>query len=474
MDWRRKRIGSGDIRNGGGANKMRRRRVEVMKKWIRMGIQKRPSGGNKKERKGPMVGLGKGRGPVAMRKFAEMPKCRKYLMEKQRCFIGPDLQESGLFNFNNHLVFTHDLLDEYTSAFSKLYCFLCSKASPENSVDVDDVSDSSAGIQSSGESHEEGTDTLLKWMDEIPEIFARLQTVNTAQAQLFLSHFGSLSSKGYPPSVYRNLFMQASIHIVILSAEALTAEESILQMINRLCRVWLGYQVYMMFVGTTMSEKREVYPPDMISLCFWLYERAWEVLKKLLAKEAPLADNVRAASERNDSGSHWQKTGCLYSMPQIQSRPQYPHLKYDLCSEPGGRCGDKCSKYYSQYGEQRLTGGIIICYGFHCIPRGEGRNDVFSAIVTRWPKAPKVVVYDFACALGPYCLTHTLFVVDGFHARGHIKCSRAAFLTTYANADPRLAQINLSAAECGNSALKQIRFPINLESSEGPQNAGYY
>ncbi|EGO01417.1 hypothetical protein SERLA73DRAFT_158744 [Serpula lacrymans var. lacrymans S7.3] len=42
-DWRRKRIGSGDIRNGGGANKMRRRRVEVTNKWIRMGTQKRLS-----------------------------------------------------------------------------------------------------------------------------------------------------------------------------------------------------------------------------------------------------------------------------------------------------------------------------------------------------------------------------------------------------------------------------------------------
>ncbi|EGN93471.1 hypothetical protein SERLA73DRAFT_172089 [Serpula lacrymans var. lacrymans S7.3] len=41
---------------------MRRRRVEVTNKWIRMGIQKRPLGENKKERKGPMVGLGKGRG----------------------------------------------------------------------------------------------------------------------------------------------------------------------------------------------------------------------------------------------------------------------------------------------------------------------------------------------------------------------------------------------------------------------------
>ncbi|EGN92990.1 hypothetical protein SERLA73DRAFT_146408, partial [Serpula lacrymans var. lacrymans S7.3] len=41
---------------------MRRRRLEVTKRWIRMGIQKQPLGENKKERKGPMVGLGKGRG----------------------------------------------------------------------------------------------------------------------------------------------------------------------------------------------------------------------------------------------------------------------------------------------------------------------------------------------------------------------------------------------------------------------------
>ena len=71
-----------------------------------------------------------------------------------------------------------------------------------------------------------------------------------------------------------------------------------------------------------------------------------------------------------------------------------------------------CQKYYSQYGENRLTGGIMavwcthsICYGFHCIPQAEGRNDVFSAIYTRWEKAPEVVVYDFACALQPYCMT---------------------------------------------------------------------
>jgi hypothetical protein len=167
-------------------------------------------------------------------------------------------------------------------------------------------------------------------------------------------------------------------------------------------------------------------------------------------------------------------------MPQIRHRPIYPRLTHDQRIEKSGSRGAKCSKYYSQYGEQRLTGGImcawcthIICYGFHCIPRGEGRNDVFSAMVTRWPEAPKRVIYDFACALGPYCMIReaeffadTLFVIDKFHAKGHTKCAPAAFLSSYSSIDPRLAPINSSAAECGNGGISRIRKSVSYMSQE--------
>ncbi|KZP07051.1 hypothetical protein FIBSPDRAFT_914575 [Athelia psychrophila] len=150
------------------------------------------------------------------------------------------------------------------------------------------------------------------------------------------------------------------------------------------------------------------------------------------------------------------QTGCSYSLAQIHHRPRYPNLKHDLRKEPGGQRGVKCSKFYSKfylkYGEQHLTDGIMcswcthsIYYGFHCIPHGEGRNDIFSAILTRWPQVPKTVVYYFACVLGPYCMTRepdffadTLFVID---------MCLVAFLTSYANTDPHLAQINSSTAE---------------------------
>ncbi|KAJ7624181.1 hypothetical protein B0H17DRAFT_1164429 [Mycena rosella] len=167
-------------------------------------------------------------------------------------------------------------------------------------------------------------------------------------------------------------------------------------------------------------------------------------------------------------------------MPKIRERPVYPKLKHDTRPDPSGKRGAKCSKFYSQYGEKRLTGGIMcawcthsICYGFHCIPKGEGRNNVFSALVTRWENAPKQVIYDFACALGPYCMTRepaffadTQFVIDDFHATGHSKCAPAAFLKTYCTVDPRLRYINSSAGECGNSGISRIRKSVSYMAQD--------
>lgn len=157
-------------------------------------------------------------------------------------------------------------------------------------------------------------------------------------------------------------------------------------------------------------------------------------------------------------------------MPSIRHRPTYPNLKYEKGSDSQKR-GGLCNKYYNEYGKSGQTGGIMcawcthsICYGFHCIPNSEGRNDVFSAMVTRWPKAPKYVIYDFACQLAPYCRTReaeffqeTIFLIDNFHSGGHNKCSKAFFLSTYTGSQPSLSRVNSSAAECGNSSLVRIR-----------------
>ena len=160
-------------------------------------------------------------------------------------------------------------------------------------------------------------------------------------------------------------------------------------------------------------------------------------------------------------------------MPAIRERPTYPEIPYESGLDRGGTEiiePDVCKKYYSTYSKNRLTGGLMcvwcthsVCYGFHFIRIAEGRNDVFSAIYTRWKKAPKVVIYDFACALQPYCMAReadffkdTLFLIDHFHAAEH-KCSEACFLAPYCDNNPDLARGNSSAGECGNSGLKKIR-----------------
>ncbi|TEB38232.1 hypothetical protein FA13DRAFT_1751927 [Coprinellus micaceus] len=140
-------------------------------------------------------------------------------------------------------------------------------------------------------------------------------------------------------------------------------------------------------------------------------------------------------------------------MPVIRHRPAYPKLDdgEKKKSKKSGPRGDRCGKYYSEYKERRLTGGIMVCwcqhsvcYGFHTIPESKGRNNIFSALVTRWPLAPERVVYDFACALGP----------------------PAAFLSEYENTNPHLSSINSSAAECGNGVLRKIRKSVSYMSQE--------
>lgn len=179
-----------------------------------------------------------------------------------------------------------------------------------------------------------------------------------------------------------------------------------------------------------------------------------------------------------------RQTGAFYGRPRIRSRPVYTNLPGDSSTDRATvtdevkAAGIGCSKYYETYGIHGLTGGIMaawcphmICLGFHVIPKGEGRNDVFSALYCYWEVAPRYVVYDFACALAPYCMArepqffeNTIFLIDSFHAKGHVRCSKACMLSFYQLHDPRLRAINSSAAECGNAGLRKIRRPLSYMS----------
>jgi hypothetical protein len=169
----------------------------------------------------------------------------------------------------------------------------------------------------------------------------------------------------------------------------------------------------------------------------------------------------------------WKKTGSCYGHSPLRRRPIYEGIdEKDTVHE--GREAGRCQKFYSTYGKQKFTGGVmafwckhLTCLGFHIMPRAEGRNDVFSALYTYWPEAPKVIIYDFACQLSQYCMVRepeffkdTLFVIDRMHAAGHVGCSESSFLSHHERTNPSLLHVNSQAAECGNSGLARIRKSI--------------
>ncbi|ESK96333.1 hypothetical protein Moror_7119 [Moniliophthora roreri MCA 2997] len=172
-------------------------------------------------------------------------------------------------------------------------------------------------------------------------------------------------------------------------------------------------------------------PLAVCQVAHWLAERADTVYTKLAQHDAApvnMQHHVQALLWP------WYHSGTFYGLPAVRSHQIYTKLKDDgtAVDQDSEQIGD-CNKFYKTYSKNNLTGGIMvlwcrhsICLGFHSIPRAEGHNNVFSAIYTRFPKAPQVIVYDFACQLAPYCLIHeaqyfrdTQFLIDEFHAHDH-------------------------------------------------------
>ncbi|KAF7361175.1 hypothetical protein MSAN_01149400 [Mycena sanguinolenta] len=242
---------------------------------------------------------------------------------------------------------------------------------------------------------------LLERLQAIPDAVAGLSQVCPALGTLFELKFGEVSviQGKVAPDVYRRLFLQ------------ITAEESVLQMTTKpaldALEVFVTQPTHrnasalveIPAIHELLTHEKNstlLFPETTVEVCRWILDRGRMVLSSLI--KGPEPPKIDEGVEKP-----WTETGCCYGVPKIRERPQYPKLKHDLNNDVGGKRGAKCSKFYSQYGERRLTGGIM----------GEGRNDVFSALITRWEKAPKRVIYDFACALGPFSLTtSTLWVTQ--------------------------------------------------------------
>ena len=161
---------------------------------------------------------------------------------------------------------------------------------------------------------------------------------------------------------------------------------------------------------------------------------------------------------------NYRETGSYYSQPQIRTRPRYTKDNQSELDRVG------CNKAFDR--KREMTGGLMIlwcrhriCQGFHVMVKAEGRNDVMSAVLTRWKRAPRVICYDYACDLMRYSITRepsyfkeTLFVIDQLHIKNHWDCSECFDFSQYkASGTKELFAFNDQVAEQGNSLIDMIR-----------------
>ena len=94
-----------------------------------------------------------------------------------------------------------------------------------------------------------------------------------------------------------------------------------------------------------------------------------------------------------------------------------------------------CNKLYKQKG--RLGAGTLLfwcgvhrkCLGFYIMKAAESCKTVFQILATRFPKQPRVIIYDNGCNLSEYILNRvpgpfkdSYILSDGFHLKNHTNC----------------------------------------------------
>lgn len=462
--------------------------------------------------------------------------------------LGADLGTQGLFNWNNEMLFTHELLNAFTSAFtasetpfsafcitvrraylehshsmefcsdetfvrvwfaftqiqtmdSGMYCPTCG-ASPDVVI-VDGISlgthvskltgsiqppthvdNTSERVDSISSYRARGLPAIiqrdvrsvvnkiinLQTSDPFPDVTKLAKTYPELLAfiHLYLRSVNTIHQRSYC-----DLIAQVAAPDIVLQLIPVSAIEHLKGLqLQGTAPIWL--QRLCPAIGAVLASHKSEgssIPLEIRNLAGWLAERAHQVFTNL-------GQHDPGQIEQDISKENWQQTGTCYGLPAVRRRRVYPKLRYDtqpLSDRDAEEMGD-CNKFYKTYSKNNLTGGIMvlwcthsICLGFHSIPIAEGRNDVFSAIYTHFPIAPKVIIYDFACQLAPYCLVrearyfqNTQFLIDEMHARDHTHCGKACFASNAMRYDNCIRAINTSAAECGNKGLKRIRKSISF------------
>lgn len=152
------------------------------------------------------------------------------------------------------------------------------------------------------------------------------------------------------------------------------------------------------------------------------------------------------------------RTGICTGLPRLRQRPQYE-------ADGDSSADSTCNHAFPKAGS--LTGGIFtifckhaVCYAFCIMPSAEGRDELFTFITCYLKECPKVVIYDFGCALQEFFLNrapgHSKFMkicIDAAHWPNHIACAPSY----NAKAFYWMARLNTQAAEQNNNALRTVK-----------------
>ena len=159
-----------------------------------------------------------------------------------------------------------------------------------------------------------------------------------------------------------------------------------------------------------------------------------------------------------------QNLECFPAYPPVRGRANYASDKK--------RRKDKestCRKEIKQH--KALTPGLFVATCIHKVTLGfvimddfESPKTAFDMIMSRFKKAPKLIVYDNSCQLCTYCLRrepvhfrNTHFAVDRWHfATNHVGCTKGFDLRLYA----KYQKINSSMREQENRFLSRISSQI--------------
>jgi hypothetical protein len=234
------------------------------------------------------------------------------------------------------------------------------------------------------------------------------------------------------------IFPSETVETLITKMESITSSPSLLEMLQK--------EMPLVFA---LVKSERVLPRSFYNVLQELWSVSTSMFSGFTVPQSP------AHCSANDAMTIFPK------MPPIRVRAHYSADKNTRSTI--------CTKRY--LGHPSLLPGIFtlfcqhgICYGYQVMEVKESPGTAFTILLTRFARAPKLIIYDNACNLHTYCLNReplffkeTRFLVDRFHWPNHTGCSAAYELSSY----PQFSNINSQTVEQANAAIQRIKSSLS-------------